>query len=57
MIVVVITIIGFILYKMNKEHTDNIKRINHLENKLNEYYKEREQTLKLRLKSKGLIND
>ena len=53
MIVVVITIIGFILYKMNKEHTDNIKRINHLENKLNEYYKEREQ----RLKDNGLIND
>lgn len=51
MIVVVIVVIVFVLYNMDKEYKQNIKRINELENKLNEYYKEREQ----RLKDKELI--
>jgi len=46
MIVVVIAVIVFVLYNMDKEYKQNIKRINELENKLNEYYKEREQRLK-----------
>jgi cell division protein FtsL len=46
MIVVVIVVIAFVLYNMDKEYKQNIKRINELENKLNEYYKEREQRLK-----------
>ena len=53
MIVVVITIIGFILYNINKEHKENINKIKELEQRLNEYYKERER----RLKDKELIND
>lgn len=51
MIVGVIAVIVFVLYNMDKEYKQNIKRINELENKLNEYYKEREQ----RLKDKELI--
>ena len=59
MIGVVITIvfsitIGIIsIIRMNRE----MNRMKELEVRLNEYYKEREQTLKLRLKDKGLIND
>lgn len=33
----------------------NQKQLKELEDRLTEYYKEREQTLKLRLKDKGLI--
>jgi len=33
------------------------KRIKELEQRLTEYYIQREKTLKLRLKDKGLIND
>jgi hypothetical protein len=36
-----------------KEFNNNINKIRELENRLNEYYKEREQ----RLKDKGLINN
>ena len=53
MIVVVITIIVIILYNINKEHKENINKIKELEQRLNEYYKERER----RLKDKELIND
>ena len=53
MIPVVITIIVIVLYKVYITNKENDKRIKELEDKLNEYYKEREQ----RLKSKGLIND
>ena len=48
-IVVCITIGIISIIRMNK----SIKRIKELEDRLNEYYKEREQ----RLKQKGLIND
>ena len=53
MIPVVITIIVMVLYKVYITNKENNIRIKELEDKLNEYYKEREQ----RLKSKGLIND
>ena len=53
MIVVVITIIVIVLYRMNKRYNEDKNKIIELENRLNEYYKEREQ----RLKDKGLIND
>ena len=53
MIGVVITIIVIVLYKVYITNKENNKRIKELEDRLNEYYKEREQ----RLKSKGLIND
>ena len=53
MIVVVITIIVIVLYRMDKRYKEDIKRIKELEDMLDRYYKEREQ----RLKDKGLIND
>lgn len=53
MISVVITIIVIILYKIYITNTQNNTKLKELENRLNEYYKEREQ----RLKDKGLIND
>ena len=46
MIVGVIAVIVFVLYNMDKEYKENKKKLNELENKLNEYYKEREQRLK-----------
>ncbi len=46
MISVVVTIIGIVLYRIHKEHKENITRINQLEQRLDEYYKEREQRLK-----------
>ena len=49
LIVVGITLIVSSIIEWNKD----IKRIKELEDRLNQYYKEREQ----RLKSKGLIND
>ena len=48
-IVVCITIGIISIIRMNRE----MNRMKELENRLNEYYKEREH----RLKSKGLIND
>jgi hypothetical protein len=48
-VVVGITLIVSSIIEWNKD----IKRIKELEDRLNQYYKEREQ----RLKSKGLIND
>ena len=57
MIAVVITIIVIVLYKVYITNTQNNTKLKELEDKLNEYYKEREQTLKLRLKDNGLIND
>jgi hypothetical protein len=51
MIAVVITIIVIVLYKMDKRYKEDKNRINQLENRLEQYYKEREQ----RLKDKGLI--
>jgi len=53
MIVVVITIIVIVLYRMDKRYKEDTKRIHQLEDMLDRYYKEREQ----RLKDKGLIND
>lgn len=53
MIVVVITIIVIVLYKVYITNKENNKKIKELEVKLTEYYKEREQ----RLKDKELIND
>jgi len=55
MIAVVITIIVIVLYRMDKRYKQDIKRINELEEMLDRYYKEREQTLKLRLKDNELI--
>ncbi len=52
MISVVITIIGIVLYRIHKEHKENITKINQLEERLNQYYKEREN----RLKDKGVID-
>jgi hypothetical protein len=49
LIVVGITLIVSSIIEWNKD----IKRIKELEDRLNQYYKEREQ----RLKQKGLIND
>ena len=46
MIVVVITIIVIVLYRMDKRYKQDIKRINELEEMLDRYYKEREQRLK-----------
>ena len=51
--IVVITIIVIVLYRMDKRYKEDLKRMKELEEKLNEYYKEREQ----RLKDNGLIND
>ena len=51
MIVVVITIIVIVLYRMDKRYKQDIKRIKELEDMLDRYYKEREQ----RLKDNGLI--
>jgi hypothetical protein len=53
MIAVVITIIVIVLYKMDKRYKEDKNRINQLENRLEQYYKEREQ----RLKDKGLIEN
>lgn len=52
-IVVCITIGIINIIKINT----SIKRIKELEQRLTEYYIQREQTLKLRLKDKELIND
>ena len=53
MIAVVITIIVIVLYKVYITNTQNNTKLKELEDKLNEYYKNREQ----KLKDKGLIND
>ena len=53
MIPVVITIIVIVLYKVYITNKENNIRIKELEDRLNEYYKDREN----RLKQKGLIND
>lgn len=52
MIVVVITIVIVVLYKVYITNKINHKRIKELEVRLDEYYKEREK----RLKGKGLID-
>jgi hypothetical protein len=53
MIVVVITIVVMVLYKVYITNKENNIRIKELEDRLDRYYKEREQ----KLKQKGLIND
>lgn len=53
MIPVVITIIVIVLYKVYITNKENNIRIKELEQRLDEYYKERER----RLKDKELIND
>ena len=45
MIVVVITIIVIVLYKVYITNKDNNKKIKELEQRLDEYYKERERRL------------
>jgi hypothetical protein len=58
MIAVIMIMIGITLIVSSIiEWNTDIKRICQLEQRLEQYYKEREQTLKLRLKDKGLIND
>jgi hypothetical protein len=49
-IIIIIIVLVYIINQRYKEHNE---RIEELENRLNEYYKEREQ----RLKDKGLINN
>ena len=51
--VVVITIVVMVLYKVYITNKENNIRIKELENRLNEYYKDREN----RLKQNRLIND
>ena len=52
-VVIVITLIGILMIRNSiKEFNNNINKIRELENRLNEYYKERER----RLKDKGLID-
>jgi hypothetical protein len=46
MIVVVITIIVIVLYRMDKRYKQDIKRMKELEEMLDGHYKEREQRLK-----------
>ena len=53
MIGVVITLVVIILYKVYITNKENNIRIKELEDRLDRYYKEREQ----KLKDKGLIND
>ena len=53
MISVVITIVVMVLYKVYITNKENNIRIKELEDRLDRYYKEREQ----KLKDKGLIND
>jgi hypothetical protein len=45
MIGVVVTIIGIVLYRIHKEHKENITKIHQLEQRLDEYYKRRENRL------------
>jgi uncharacterized membrane protein len=47
----IIIIIIVLVYIINQRYKEHNQRIEELENRLNEYYKEREQ----RLKDKGLI--
>ena len=44
--IVVITIIVIVLYRMDKRYKEDLKRIKELEDMLDRYYKEREQRLK-----------
>ena len=53
MITVVITIVVMVLYKVYITNKENQLRIKELEDRLNEYYKDREN----RLKQNRLIND
>ena len=53
MIPVVITIVVMVLYKVYITNKENQLRIKELEDRLNEYYKDREN----RLKQNRLIND
>ena len=53
MIIILIIIFSIGIIQMNIKR--NIKKIEELEHRLDKYYKEREQTQKLRLKDKGLI--
>jgi uncharacterized membrane protein len=48
----IIIIIIVLVYIINQRYKEHNQRIEELENRLNEYYKEREQ----RLKDKGLID-
>ena len=45
MIIVVITVIVIVLYKMDKRYKEDTKRIKELEQTLDEYYRRREQRL------------
>jgi hypothetical protein len=50
-----IIIIIILVYIINERYKEHNERINELESRLDKYYKEMEQTQKLRLKDKGLI--
>ena len=53
-VVIILIVVGMILIGSSiTEWNKDMNRIKELENRLDEYYKEREQ----RLKDKGLIND
>ena len=45
MMIVVITIIVIVLYRMNKRYKEDLKRMKELEEMLDRYYKDREQRL------------
>jgi uncharacterized membrane protein (DUF106 family) len=55
-IIVVMIVSVIVMYNQHKNYMMDKKRIKELEDMLDRYYKEREQTLKLRLKDKGLID-
>ena len=56
-VITIIVVCVVLLIKIYITNKINNKRIKELENRLTEYYIQREQTLKLRLKDKELIND
>ena len=54
--IVILIIVGItLIIQAIQEWNRDIKRIKELENRLEQYYKEREQTLKLRLKDKNML--
>lgn len=54
--ILIIMIVGItLIIQAIREWNRDINRIKELENRLEQYYKEREQTLKLRLKDKNML--
>jgi hypothetical protein len=52
MIAMISMVVGIVMYMQNRKYNEDKNRIKELEDRLNEYYKQREQ----RLKDKGLID-